>query len=155
MEQSRIKTIDASQESSPLRPAKKKSKSGKFLIFLILVIGLGAFFVFKYNESQPTKVVENSLKLLKEKDTKKVYQATSDDFKKETSLETFTLFIKQNPSLTKNKKSSFPEKKSAKNSIILKGTLTSKDGTITPIRYKLVKQDGTWKIEGIEISPTE
>jgi len=153
MEEPQIKTIDVSQEPSASEP-KKKRKKRKFFLFLILVLGIGAFLFFKYQESQPTKTVQDSLKALKENDIKEAYQSTSMGFKEETSLETFTLFVKQNPSLTKNKTFSFPEKKPAKNSIILTGALTSEDGTVTHIKYKLVKQGGKWKIEGIEISPT-
>jgi len=36
----------------------------------------------------------------------------------------------------------------------VKGTLTARDGAVTPIRHPLVKEQGEWRILFIEVRPT-
>lgn len=98
--------------------------------------------------------VEKQLTALRNGDYYTAYALTSKDFKNTVSFEAFQDFVKRYPSLSKNKSHSFKERSIENNTGILKGTLQSEDGAITPVEYKLVKEDSEWKILAIILSPT-
>jgi len=151
---SEIKTIEVPQEEKEVSQ-KKKSRKGKFFIFLILIAALGYFGYLKYQSLNEIYAIKEHLSFLKENKIKTAYDATSKEFKEETSLETFNTFVEQHPSLKKNEGFSFDEKIKKENIIILKGSLTSKDNHTTKIQYKIIKENNKWKIHGIEIFPSE
>ena len=93
--------------------------------------------------------------VVEESKIKEAYDATSEGFKEETSLEIFNTFVEQHPFLKENNSFSFPEISEKGNVTILRGTLVSENNYTTKIQYKIVKEDGRWKIHGIEINPSE
>lgn len=122
---------------------------GWFLIFVTTLIAI----VF-YATSGLVDTVQGQLTALQSGDFKKAYSYNSKDFQKVTSLEDFKRFLNQYPSLKNNQSVFFNERKIENNLGTLKGTLTSKDGAKTPIEYRLIKEEGSWKILGIKVIPT-
>jgi TM2 domain-containing membrane protein YozV len=120
-----------------------------FLVFFGTI-----FLVAMYLTSGLLYPVQSQLKSLQSGNVEKAYSYTSKDFQKVTSLEHFKQFLNQYPSLKNNESSFFNEREIQNNTGFLKGTLTSKDGAKTPIEYRLIYEDGAWKIMGIQVSPT-
>lgn len=141
-------------EIQSLKEGKKKSSLWKkvligAILFVVLIIVLVLFLT-----KGIVTTVEKHLTALKKGDYYSAYALTSKDFKNSVSFEAFQEFVKRYPSLSKNKSHSFQERSIENNIGILKGTLTSEDGATTPVEYKLVKEEGEWKILSITLSPT-
>jgi hypothetical protein len=141
----------ADQTSPPGSPKKKKWPKilGCVVAFIILAVGLAFYFT-----AGMVGVVEKQLELLRQGDIKGAYALTSKDFQKATSLEQFTAFVKQYPSLSQNQGHTFTTRSIENNIGTVKGTLTAKDGAVTPVKFQLVKEQGEWRILFIEVRPT-
>lgn len=130
----------------------------------IMTIGaaVAGFFVFSvtfiaiifYLTSGLVDTIKDQLKALQSGEIEKAYSYTSKDFQKATSFNDFKKFIDQYPSLKNNKSSFFNEREIKDNTGTVRGTLTAKDGAKTPIQYKLIREDGAWKILGINVTQT-
>lgn len=127
--------------------------SGTIIIWFVLLFST-IFALAVYITSALDKPIDKQLEALKKGDIKAAYAYTSKDFQNATSLDDFKAFIKQYPSLTNNRSSFFNERQIENNVGVMKGTLTAKDGAKTPIQYRLIKEDGVWKILNIEVLPT-
>ena len=139
-------------QTSPLGSPKKKKWPkilGGVVAFIILAIGLAFYFT-----AGMVGVVEKQLDLLRQGDIKGAYALTSKDFQKATSLERFTAFVKNYPSLSQNQGHTFTTRSIENNIGTVKGTLTAKDGAVTPVKFQLVKEQGEWRILFIEVRPT-
>jgi Clostripain family/Domain of unknown function (DUF4864) len=138
----------ANQTSPPGSPKKKKWPKilGGMVAFIILAVGLGFYFT-----AGMAGVVEKQLDLLRQGDIKGAYSLTSKDFHKATSLEQFTAFVKQYPSLSQNQGHTFSTRSIENNIGTVKGTLTAKDGAVTPVEFQLVKEQEEWRILFIEV----
>lgn len=141
-------------EIQSLKEGKKKIALWKKLLlgvvlFVVLIIALALILT-----KGIVTTVEKQLTALKKGDYYTAYALTSKDFKNSVSFEDFQEFVKRYPSLSRNKSHSFKERSIENNTGLLKGTLTSEDGAITPVEYRLVKEDGEWKIISITLSPT-
>lgn len=135
-------------------PAKKTMMViGAMIAWFFIFVGL-LFTLVLYLTSGLTYPVQSQLKSLGAGDIEKAYSYTSKDFQKATSINDFKKFLNQYPSLKTNESSFFNQREIQNNTGILKGTLTSKDGAKTPIEYRLIKEDGHWKILGIQVMPT-
>ena len=132
---------------------KKFPKWAKVLIgiFVFIIVIIVVAFVAT---AGPVKTVEKQLSLLSAGDISGAYALSSGEFKNATSLEVFTAFVKQYPSLSKNKSHTFTERSVENNQGTIKGSLTAEDGTVTPIIYNLVKENGEWLILNIDINPS-
>lgn len=100
------------------------------------------------------KVVNEQLVYLRKGDIEGAYNLTSGDFRKATSLEQFKKFVSSYPSLFQNKSASFTQREIKNNMGHIEGTLTAMDGSRTPVKYDLVKENNEWRILYIELSPT-
>ncbi|KTC91219.1 DUF4864 domain-containing protein [Fluoribacter dumoffii] len=98
--------------------------------------------------------INNQLKALKTGNIEKAYSYTSKDFQKATSLGDFNKFLNQYPSLKSNESTFFNIRSIENNLGFVKGTLTAKDGAKTPIEYRLIWENGGWKILNIKVSST-
>jgi hypothetical protein len=138
----------ADQTSPPVSPKKKKWPKilGGVVAFIILAVGLAFYFT-----SGMVGVVEKQLDFLRQGDIKAAYGLTSKDFQKATSLERFTAFVKQYPSLSQNQGHTFTTRSIENNIGTVKGTLTAKDGAVTPVEFQLVKEQEKWRILFIEV----
>lgn len=124
-------------------------------IFLGVVVVVAAFIAFVFwITSAITDVASQQLDALRKGDIEKAYSYTSKDFKSATSLEEFRSFIDSYPSLKSNKSSFFSNRTIENDVGTLKGSLESQDGAVTPVEYKLVKENNEWKILSITVLPT-
>jgi len=139
-----------SPPGSPENPKKKKWPKilGGVVVFIILAVGLAFYFTAGIVEA-----VEKQLALLRQGDIKGAYSLTCKDFQKATSLEQFTAFVKQYPSLSQNQGHTFTTRSIENNIGTVKGTLTAQDGAVTPVEFQLVKEQGEWRILFIEVRP--
>jgi Na+-transporting NADH:ubiquinone oxidoreductase subunit NqrC len=133
---------------------KKSSKTLKIIIGLVIFVVLVVLLALRAT-SPIIKPVQEQLKLLKDGNIKGAYELTSKDFQKATTLEEFKQFIKQYPSLSKNKSVSFTSREIKNNEGLLRGTLTAEDNGVTPVAYKLIKESGEWKIYGLQVGTSQ
>jgi len=128
--------------------------------WLKVIIGLAIFaiviVVISFMATSPiVKPVEKQLKYLKSGDVEAAYELTSGEFKNATSYETFQEFLTKYPTLTTNDSYSFNSREietSGDTEVgTLTGTLKATDGTETPIEFRLIKENGEWKILGIQV----
>lgn len=126
----------------------------KKVIIGIVVFIVGVFWLAMAATQGIADVANSQLKALRDGDTIKAYSYTSKDFRDATSLEDFQKFVDSYPSLKNNQEASFSDRETSNDVGTLKGTLKSSDGGSTPIEYKLVKENGEWKILSIRLNPT-
>ena len=138
-------------------PAKKSSKKWwvigiAIVLFLCLIVsGIAALFgfgVFSFysSVSAPVGPVKDQLKAINSGDFEAAYEYCSNEFKKETSYDDLVVIIEGNPQIYKSRSSSFNEVNIKNGVATVSGTITGKDGTVTPMVYQLVKENGKWKI---------
>ncbi|CAM3013677.1 TM2 domain [Legionella steigerwaltii] len=126
---------------------------GAIFAWLLLYVG-SVFIIIFLLISSLTYPINHQLSALKTGDIEKAYSYTSKDFQKTTSLSDFKKFINQYPSLKNNKSAFFNERIIENNIGLVKGTLTATDGAKTPIEYRLIWEDGAWKILNIKVRYT-
>lgn len=98
------------------------------------------------------EVVEKQLQSLRTGDYSKAYLTfTTKEFRKQTSLDSFKQFIKNFPVFSKNKTLTLNEIHFENQVVSLKGVLTSLEDETYLVEYELIKEDGRWKILGIQI----
>ncbi|WP_392538646.1 DUF4864 domain-containing protein [Legionella sp. 227] len=143
--------IQLTQNPSPFK--KVMLVIGAVFAWLLLYVGT-IFIIIFLLMSGLTYPINQQLSALKSGDIEKAYSYTSKDFQKATSLTDFKKFINQYPSLKNNASAFFNERIIENNIGIVKGTLTAQDGAKTPIEYRLIWEDGAWKILNIKLSST-
>ncbi|KTD04790.1 DUF4864 domain-containing protein [Fluoribacter gormanii] len=126
---------------------------GAIVAWFLLFVGT-VFLIILFLTSGLIHSINHQLSALKAGNIEKAYSYTSKDFQKATSLSDFKKFINQYPSLKNNESSFFNERVIENNRGFVKGTLTAKDGAKTPIEYRLIWEDGAWKILNITVSYT-
>lgn len=126
---------------------------GAVLAWLLLFVGT-IFIIVLFLTSGLIYSINHQLNALKAGDIEKAYSYTAKDFQKVTSLPDFEKFINQYPSLKDNDDAFFNERIIENNMGFVKGTLTAKDGAKTPVEYRLIWEDGVWKILSIKVSYT-
>lgn len=115
------------------------------IIVLIIILAL-------YATRGLTDVINDQLVALRSGDVSKAYSYTSKDFQNVTSLPDFEKFVEHYPALKNNDKANFTSKEITEDTGTVKGTLHSKEGASTPVEYRLIKENGEWKIMGIQVS---
>ncbi len=97
-------------------------------------------------------VVDHQLKALRNQNIEKAYSSyTSKEFQEATNLEQFRTFIEAYPVFFNNQSAHFSHRSIEHNIGTLRGNLTSNDHITTPIEYKLIKENDTWKILSIRL----
>jgi hypothetical protein len=97
------------------------------------------------------EVVKGQLDALREGDIPKAYYAyASIDFQKNTSLKDFEAFLEDYPILTEQKESTVGHGTEEGELRLLRIALESEDETVEA-DYRLIKEDGDWKVWGIQI----
>lgn len=122
---------------------------GVFVVAVVAIISIALFATKGIVE-----VADQQLAALRAGDYAKAYSFNSKDFQNSTSLDKFRAFVEAYPSLKNNESSSFSSRKMENDVGTLEGTLKSKDGGVTPVVYKLVKENDAWKILSIRVNPT-
>lgn len=150
--------LPSSQETPPSSPQTVKKKPVplwlKILAGLLVIALIGVTAGILFTESL-VDVVDHQLEALHKDDINKAYYAyTSKAFQEATSLDDFKEFIKAYPIFLTAKSTHFTQRSLKDNVGILKGNLTTGERTKVPIEYKLIKEDGKWKILGIRLLQT-
>lgn len=142
--------MEQTANQTPASESKKKKKWPKIVggILAVIIIAIGLAFYFT---AGMVGVVDKQLELLQRGDLKGAYSLTSRDFQKNTSLEQFAAFVKKYPSLSQNQGHTFTTRTIENNIGTVKGTLTAKDGAVTPVEFQLVKEQGEWRILFMEV----
>lgn len=134
-------------------PVKKRSMPLWFkLVGLLAVLALiGVTGGILFTETL-VDTVENQLEALQDHDIDKAYLTyTSKEFQNTTSIEQFRDFVQAFPIFLENQSAHFTQRSISHNVGTLKGILTSSDHINTPIEYKVIKEDGRWKILSIRL----
>jgi hypothetical protein len=125
------------------------------LVLAAIIIYITALVAFvMYATSGIADTVQEQLSAFRSGDIEKAYSYTSKEFQDSTSLEAFKKSIDQIPALKNNESASINQRQIENKNGMVKGTLKSKDGKITSVEFKLVKEGETWKIIGIHVLPT-
>lgn len=116
------------------------------VVFIFGVVGLAWFATSGLDEP-----VERHLSALRAGNIEAAYAETSIAFQQSTSLEDYKAFIDRYPVLKDVTEYSFLNR-SVENGVgTLKGKLTTPDGGVVPVEFKLVKENDAWKILGISL----
>lgn len=98
------------------------------------------------------EVIENQLKVLREKEIDKAYRDfTASEFQKQTSLEDFREIVGQFTPLSNNKLFQFQSFYTEDDVASFGGDLLATGGDFVRVEYDLVMEGGKWKIFGIQI----
>lgn len=122
------------------------------IILAIIVVAVGLVFYFT---SGLSSTAEKQLSDIKAGNMEAAYSLTSKEFQQVTSIETFKSYVEKFPILKDYKSIKFTERKIESNVGYLAGTIEGTDGTKMKIEYQLVKEDGKWKIQAINLSKAE
>lgn len=98
------------------------------------------------------KVADQQIALMKSGDIQGAYNLTSKAFQAATSLAQFEDFVSRATPLSKYKEYSFTNRKVEGDLATLSGTTMGEDGTVYKLEYRLVKEDGAWKVLGIDLN---
>lgn len=139
----------------PVQPHVVKKKPMpiwfKIAAFLAVLALIGVTAGILFTESL-VDIVDNQLEALRQKDLSKAYyDYSSKDFQAATSFDQFRNFVEAYPVFLNNQTAHFAQRSIEHNIGTLKGNLTSQDHVNTPIEYKLIKDDGKWKILSIRL----
>jgi hypothetical protein len=116
----------------------------------ILLVCLIAIFA----KSPLTIPIKSQLAALRAGNVEKAYSYTSKEFRTATSLDDFETFVGHYATLRDNKSSSFPDREVKGDNAIIRGVLYGKDRSTNKVEYLLTKEDGEWRILGIQVEPT-
>lgn len=136
----------------PLETLSNPTKLKKISIFLCSV-GLWVTLTMallistvSYLTNNLVDIVNHQISAIQEGDIKKAYSYTSKDFQKLIPFNHFKEYLNQLPYLTSSQTSDFNERAIDMESGFLSGTLTSKEGKSTPVKYYFINEEGQWKI---------
>ena len=134
-------------------PPKKKMALWKkiaigLVAIIVAVVGLALFATSGLREP-----VDRQLAALGRGDFQAAYSETSQAFQRSTSLAQFEQFIRANPIIAEANDASFSERRVEDGVGYLQGRLTTPSGGVQPISYRLVKEEGVWKVLSIDLNP--
>jgi TM2 domain-containing membrane protein YozV len=138
------------QEPSPW----KKGIIGFFAVFCTILVYLGLFFaIVLYSTSGLVKPIQNQLNAIQHGNMQMAYSYTSTGFQQTVSFEHFKKVINNFSALKNNASFSWSKREFQNDKGFVRAILKSKDGVILPIEYRLIKEDGQWKILGFDLNP--
>jgi len=118
------------------------------LVIALVVVGAVVIAVF-FLTGGVTRSANAFFTLIREGKPKDAYASASREFQASASEEDFSAFLKD--SLIADYESATWSSRSVSNAIgELEGSLKTRTGAVIPIKIKLVKEDGRWKIHAIE-----
>lgn len=121
-----------------------KVLAGLSLVALAVVMG-GILFTERWVE-----VIDDHLTDLKQHNINHAYyNHTSKDFQAVTSFDSFIAFTEDHPILTNHLSAHFTDRSINQHISTLSGKITSIDHHSFPIEYRLIREDGEWKILSI------
>lgn len=106
----------------------------------------------EFDVSAILKPINDQLKVIKNGDNKAAYeQYTSQDFKKFTSQEQFSTFLKNYPIFSSNASATLENPTFDNNMAIVMGKFTATSGESNDVEYNLNKEGDEWKIVAIRV----
>ena len=134
--------------------AKPKAK---MRLWKKILIGVGVFILLVIilafsATSGIVKVAEKQLNLVASGDLKGAYALTSQEFQRSVSYDKFVAYVNNYEVLKNYKDQKFASREIQGDTGTIQGTLTAKDGTVTPVEYKFIKESGEWKILSVDLS---
>lgn len=137
---------------APPPPPPKKEGIAKYILLagagcliLLGLIGAIVFVVFKFT-SGPVEVVNKKLAALRDGKLEEAYSMCSKEFQRSASLEVFRDYVDRYPILKNAEEFSSYNREVSNGVATLNGNIKGKDDSTVPAVYKLVKEEGTWKI---------
>lgn len=101
-------------------------------------------------------VIERQLKALRHQDLFMTYYAdASERYREKTSLQQFENYLEQHPEFGQNFSIYMNRLLHDKNRVTMRGAITAFDGRVYPVRYELINENGSWKIEDFFSLPEE
>jgi len=115
--------------------------------FILLVIGL-PFLMSR----GPVDAVRGQLHEIKAGQTDAAYARLSGSYREVVSREAFSGFVLRHPALKDNADSTFLSRSIHNDRAELEGFLTATGGEREPVRFRLEKEGGGWKIASLEVA---
>ncbi len=139
------------QTNQPQVKKKPMPRWFKILILLTFLALVAVSAAILFTESI-VDVVEKQTENLRQGNIEKAYQAyTSKDFQAATSLDQFKEFVHAYPILQNNHSAIFPQRSIKDNITTLRGKIMANEQISTPIEYRLIKENGKWKILSVRL----
>jgi len=143
---------DVDHQTQMKRPMPRWFKLAIFITLTALCVVSGGLLFTESLLNFPQK----QLSALRENEIETAYQDfTSAHFKASISLEQFRHFVETYPILVTNHSALFPQRSIAGDITILKGKLLADDQSTTTIEYRLIKEEGKWKILSINFPKSQ
>ena len=122
-----------------------------FLIAAGLVFLFARTFVFS---KAPASIVKNHLEAINRENYALAYSHFTLEYRKQTSLEDFRRQIAPFSNMLPYRSADLNDIKIVNNRSSVDGLLTGRDSSLFPVRYELIRDQGTWRIVSFEwISP--
>lgn len=138
------------------QPPKKKTARiilgclGGFLAFAAVIFGLA------FVATQPmAKAAHAQLKAFRAGNLEEAYSYSSTEFKKAISFEEFKAFTDAYPILVGHASARFNNREVTTDWGALSGRLKSKEGSVVPIAYSMVKENKEWKVFKFELGTSD
>ena len=149
----------APESSIPAAPAPAAKKPlGRWialgcvgLLVLAALFGALMFFIVKKATAGPEEVVQKFLAAAAAGDYATAHDCFSAPLKEAQPLADLTASIEANPTLFEVTDTTFNERSVDLNGATLAGTVTLAAGTKMPAEFRLVKENGAWKLIGYHI----
>lgn len=157
------KPVDDTASGTPQAEAgpavATKARSGMRLwvkILIGVVVVICAIIAFAIMATAPlVDPIEAHLELLREGKVAEAWEETSGQFKSSTSQADFERFVAANPLIKQIKSHSFANKSWENDLGEVRGTLTADDGSSIPVFYRLIREQGEWRILSISLNPAD
>jgi hypothetical protein len=123
---------------------------------LAIAVIAGIFIYRHLTQENLENVVKAEVKAVKDKHfTEAYYEYTSKKFQQTTSLETFRHFMQQNAIFNDNASLVVTKNKTETDTGYIEAIATSHSGEKEEVLFFLVKEDGRWKIQFIQVGDRE
>jgi hypothetical protein len=118
------------------------------LVVVLVVIGAIILFVF-YLTSGLTRSADRFFTLVREGKAKDAYLSASREFQASAPEEDFAAFLK-NSTIADYESATWSSRSVANKIGELEGSIKTRAGGVIPVKLRLIKEDGKWKIHAIE-----
>jgi len=118
------------------------------LVIVLVVIGAIILLVFSLTKGLPQSA-DQFFTLIREGKAKEAYLSASREFQASSPEEEFAAFLK-NSTIADYKSATWSSRTISGKVGELEGTIKTRAGAVIPLKLKLIKEDGKWKIHAIE-----
>jgi len=125
----------------------------KLVIGVVIAIGVVALIVAAvfYMTSGVTQAGDRFFAMIRDGKAREAYQTAAREFRTATSEDQFLAFLKSS-TIAQFESASWSSRSISLNVGELEGSLKTSGGGVIPIKLKLVKEDGVWKVLALEKS---